>query len=45
MSPEEEIALDQIEEPSTTRRMKISSGEMPAWKRYPGWSGYNAGGE
>lgn len=45
MSPEEEIALDQIEEPAVNRRMKISSGQMPAWKRYPGWSGYDAGGE
>jgi len=45
MSAEEEMALDQIEEPSVDRRMKLSSGEMPAWKRYPGWSGYNAGGE
>ena len=37
---EEVMALDQIEEPAITRQMKISSGDVPAWQRYPGWKGY-----
>ena len=44
MSPEEQAALDEIREPSSNEPMKFSSDDMPAWKRFPGWWGYNNGG-
>ena len=44
LSPEEQAAMDEIREPAVDQPMKFSSDEMPAWKRFPGWWGYNNGG-
>ena len=44
MSPEEQIAYDEIREPSKDQPMKMSSDTMPAWKRCTGWWGYEGGG-
>ena len=43
LSPEEQRAYDEIREPSTELPMKMSTEQMPAWKRCPAWWGYNKG--
>jgi hypothetical protein len=40
MSPEEIEHLAKTEEPSCDKPCGISTTELPAWKRYPGWGGY-----
>ena len=43
ISPEEQRALDEIREPSADKPMKMSSEQVPAWKRCSGWWGYKKG--
>jgi hypothetical protein len=40
MGPEEMENLSKREEPSNNKPCSISTMELPAWKRYPGWSRY-----
>lgn len=42
-SLEEMIAREHLEEPSDKRPIRPSSVTMQAWKRYPGWKGYQKG--
>jgi hypothetical protein len=36
---EELMALNEVEEPSVEKPAKMSTHELPCWKRYPGWWG------
>lgn len=40
ISMEEMLAKAATQEPSASNPCQPSTMEMPAWKRYPGWSGY-----
>ncbi len=42
LTNEEQIAIDSVTEPSADNIAKVSSEEMPCWKRFPGWHGYEA---
>tara|TARA_B100001057_G_scaffold498207_1_gene604514 strand:+ start:2018 stop:2518 length:501 start_codon:yes stop_codon:yes gene_type:complete len=43
LSPEEQRAYDEIREPSKDMPLKMSSEQLPAWKRCPAWWGYKKG--
>lgn len=43
ISMEEMIARAATQEPSPNNPCQPSTMETPAWKRYPGWSGYQQG--
>lgn len=40
LSPEEELALEAVREPSVDKKMKMSDDAKPSWIDYPGWKGY-----
>lgn len=42
ITPEEQLARLGTEEPSETKTPIPSTVELPAWKRYRGWRGFNA---
>ena len=44
LTMEEQMALDAVREPSASQAVKLGSPENPAWKKAPGWWGYNNGG-
>ena len=39
VTEEEQMALEAVTEPSADKDAKLSSIEMPCWKRYSGWHG------
>ena len=39
VTEEEQMALDAVTEPSADISAKLSSIEMPCWKRFSGWHG------
>lgn len=40
LTPEEQLALMEVTEPSVDQPPKVSSEETPCWVRYDGWAGY-----
>jgi hypothetical protein len=42
-SLEEMLSREHLEEPSIDKPARASSQELQAWKRYPGWKGYQKG--
>lgn len=40
MTYEELLEFAENEEPGTDKPVGISTADCPAWKRYPGWAGY-----